>query len=98
MVSTRSGRKQPSQKVDGGDGHANAEEHAGKNAFRTTFAEGKGESRHDDGNEGESASDGTGEGLLQNTDGVLPGRVAGRLRERRSCKDEAQQGSKNHTA
>ena len=34
--------------------------------------------------ERETASDGTGESLLQNANGVLPGGIAGPLRERRS--------------
>jgi len=33
IIGFRSGRKQPSQKVDSGDGHADAEEHASKDSF-----------------------------------------------------------------
>jgi len=43
------------------DGHANAKEHAGKNTLRPAFTEGKRETRHYNGNERETASDGAGD-------------------------------------
>ena len=76
--------KKPRQEIHRGDGHADAEEHAGKHALRAAFAESEGEAGHDDGNEREAASDGAGEGRLQNVDGVFPGgSLLGRRLERR---------------
>src|SRR5262245_46819930 len=75
-----SGREQPGQEVDRGDGHADAEQHTGKNALRSALAEGESQTRDDDGDEGQTAGDGTGEGLLQDVYRVFPWRV--RLGER----------------
>src|SRR5207302_5060725 len=68
-------RKQPGHEVDRGNGHPNAKENAGEDALRAALAEGEGQSGDDDGNEGQPARDGAGEGLLENIDGVLPGRA-----------------------
>src|SRR5580704_874616 len=65
--------KKPREKIHRRDGHADAEEHAGKYTFRAAFPEREGESGHDDGNEREAASDGAGEGRHQNVDSVFPG-------------------------
>src|SRR5271156_2657706 len=65
--------EKPGQKIHRCDSHANAEEHAGENAFRAAFAEGEGEAGHDDGHEREAASDGAGERCLEYADGVFPG-------------------------
>src|SRR5713226_13020 len=76
-------RKEPGHEVDGGDSHANAKENAGEDTFRTAFAEGEGESGNNDCDERKPACDSAGERLLENTHGVLPGRSAGGLSERR---------------
>ena len=55
--------KKPRQEVHRRDGHANAEEHAGKHALRAAFAESEGETGDNDGNEREAAGDGAGESL-----------------------------------
>src|SRR3981189_1442797 len=81
-------RKEPSHEVDGGDGHANAEENAGEDTFRSAFTEGEGEPGDDNGDERKPARDGAGERLLEDTDGVLPGRSAGRLGECRCGGEE----------
>src|SRR5216683_7750162 len=80
--------EKPGQEIHCGDSHANAEEHAGENAFRATFTEGEGEAGHDDGHEREAASDGAGERCLEHADSVFP-RRSSRLGERRSGKQEA---------
>src|SRR5580700_10388359 len=43
-------RKKPRQEIHCGDGHANAEEHAGKHTLRAAFTEGEREAGHDNGN------------------------------------------------
>jgi hypothetical protein len=48
-------RKKPRQEIHCGDGHANAEEHAGKYTLRAAFTEGEGEAGHDNGNQREAA-------------------------------------------
>src|SRR5713101_8434138 len=67
-------RKKPRQEIHRCDGHSDAKEHAGKHTLGAAFTEGKGETRHYNGNEGEAASDGAGESLLQYANGVLPRR------------------------
>jgi hypothetical protein len=42
--------KQPSEKIDGGDGHADAEQNACKYAFRATFTESERKASHNNGN------------------------------------------------
>src|ERR1700730_5473117 len=84
--------EKPGQKIHRGDCHANAEEHAGENAFRATFTEGEGEAGHDDGHERETASDGAGERRLEYADGVFP-RRSSRLGERGSCKKKCESKS-----
>src|SRR5579871_4325491 len=84
-------RKKPGHEIDGGDGHAHAKKDAGEDTFRTAFPEGEGQAGDDDGDEGETARDGTGERLLQNVDGVFPGRIAGRLRQHRGGKSDRQE-------
>src|SRR6266849_2202799 len=84
-------RKEPSHEVDGGDSHAHAEENAGEDAFRAAFAEGEGESGDDNRDEGQPARDGAGECLLENANGVFPGRSTGRLSEDR-CREEQRDG------
>src|SRR6266576_1335337 len=81
-------RKEPSHEVDGGDGHANAEENAGENTLRATFAESERESGDDYRDERKPARDGARERLLENTHGVLPGRIARGLRENRHGEEE----------
>ena len=49
--------EQPTEKIDGQDGHANAENDSGERAFTTTFAESEGESSYDDGYERQTLSD-----------------------------------------
>src|SRR6267378_3028846 len=90
-------RKEPSHEVDGGDGHANAEENSGEDAFRAAFAEGEGEAGDDNRDEGEPARDGAGERLLEDTDGVLPGRSAGRLGECRCGEEETREKRQAHS-
>src|SRR6266853_5795816 len=68
--------KKPRQEVHCGDGHADAEEHAGKCTLRAAFTEGEGEAGHDNGNERKAASDGAGESLLQHANGVFPWRTS----------------------
>jgi hypothetical protein len=65
-------RKKPRQEIHCGDGHADAEEHAGKYTLRAAFTEGEGEAGHDNGNERKTASDGAGESLLQHANCVFP--------------------------
>src|SRR6266704_5525493 len=77
-----SGEK-PRQKVHRCNGHSDAKEHAGKHTLRAAFAEGKGETRNYNGNEGEAARDSAGESLLQHANGVFPGRSS-RLAEGRT--------------
>src|ERR1700730_3462404 len=77
--SRRASRKQPREKVDGGDGHANAEQDAREHAFRAAVPEGEGEAGYDNRDDRQPARDGAGERLLENTHGVLPGRIGGRL-------------------
>jgi hypothetical protein len=43
--------KQPSEEIHGGDGHADAEQHAGKYPFRATFAESERKTSHHNRNE-----------------------------------------------
>src|SRR6266853_5701408 len=71
-VSDSVARKKPRQEIHRRDGHADAEEHAGKYTLRAAFTEGEGEAGHDNGNERKAASDGAGEGLLQHANGVFP--------------------------
>jgi hypothetical protein len=42
----RISRKQPGHEVDGGDGHADAEENAGQDALRSPFAKGEGDDQN----------------------------------------------------
>src|SRR5690349_11663584 len=49
--------KQPGHEVDGRDSHPDAKEDPCEDTFRAPFAEGEGQTGHDDGHEGESASD-----------------------------------------
>ncbi len=65
-------RKKPRQKIHCGDGHSDTEKHTGKHTFRAAFTEGEGKAGHDNGYEGEAASDGAGESLLQHANGVFP--------------------------
>ena len=46
--------------------------HAGQDALRSAFAEGKRKAGNDDRNERKAAGDGAGECGLQNVDGVFP--------------------------
>src|ERR1700683_1220976 len=78
--------KHPSQEIHRRDSHSDTEENAGQHALRATFTEREGESGDDDGNERESPSDGAGESLLQDADGVFPGRAS--LSERRRGKKQ----------
>src|SRR6266851_8146468 len=66
--------KKPRQKIHRRDSHSDAEEHTSKHTLRAAFTEGKGETRHYNGNEREAASDGAGESLLQYANGVFPRR------------------------
>src|SRR5467141_1945066 len=75
--------KKPRQEIHRRDSHSDAEEHTGKHTLRAAFTEGKGETRHYNGNEREAASDGTGESLLQYANGVFP-RRSPRLAKSRS--------------
>src|SRR5580704_18743514 len=75
--------KEPSEEIHGRDSHADTEEDAGEHTFRAAFTKGKGQARNNNGNEGESASNGAGEGLLQYTHGVFPWRSS--LGKSRSC-------------
>src|SRR5271156_4444021 len=81
-------RKKPRQEIHCGDGHADAEEHSGKYTFRAAFTEGECEAGHDNGNEGEAASDGAGESLLQHANGVFP--WGGSLSEGRSREEKCE--------
>src|SRR5438094_7288202 len=78
--------KKPRQEIHRCDGHSDAKEHAGKHTLRAAFTEGKGETGQYNGNEGEAASDGAGESLLQYANGVFPRRSSrlakGRSREK----------------
>src|SRR5712664_1703754 len=58
-------RKKPREKIHGGDCHANAEEHAGENPFRTAFSKSEGQASHYNRYERQAASDGAGKSLLQ---------------------------------
>src|SRR5271155_4663413 len=53
--------KKPREKIDGGDGHANTEEHAGKYAFGAPFTKSERKTSHDDGYERKAARDRAGE-------------------------------------
>ena len=64
--------KKPRQEIHRRDSHSDAEEHTGKHTLRAAFPEGEGKASHDNGNEGEAASDSAGEGLLQDANGVFP--------------------------
>jgi hypothetical protein len=75
--------KQPREKIHCGDSHPDAEEDTSKHTLRATLAEGEGEASHDNGNEGEAASDRAGECRLKDADGVFP-RRGSRLSESRS--------------
>src|SRR6266852_4447093 len=68
-------RKKTSPEVEGGDSHADTEEHAGEYTLRTAFPKGKGQPRDDNGDKREPSGDCAGEGLLQYVDRVLPWRV-----------------------
>src|ERR1022692_126313 len=67
--------KKPSDEVDGGDGHSDAEKNSGENFLRASFAECKSETRDHDGNKRQSTRDGARERRLQNVDRVFPRRV-----------------------
>src|SRR5579884_1208047 len=82
--------KEPGEKVDGGNGHADAEEDAGKDALRTAFAERECQTGDDDRDEGESARNRAGERLLQDVNRVFPRRRA--LSERGSGEHESGKG------
>jgi hypothetical protein len=69
--------EKPRKEIYGCDSHADAKEHAGKHTLRAAFTEGKGETRHYNGNERETAGNGAGESLLQYANGVFPGRSPG---------------------
>src|ERR1039457_7460309 len=81
--------KKPRQEIHCGDGHTDAEEHAGKYTLRAAFTEGEGEAGHDNGNERKAASDGAGEGGLKYADGVFP-RRSSRLGEGRSGEEKCE--------
>jgi hypothetical protein len=73
----------PSIELHCSDSHPDAEEDTSKHTLRATLAEGEGEASHDNGNEGEAASDRAGECRLKDADGVFP-RRGSRLSESRS--------------
>src|SRR5713226_8203339 len=75
--------EKPRKEIYRCDSHANAKEHAGKHTLRPAFTEGKGETRHYNGNERETAGDGAGKSLLQYANGVFPGRSPGLAKSRR---------------
>jgi hypothetical protein len=81
-------RKKPRQKIHCGDGHSDTEEHTGKHTLRAAFSEGEGKARHYNGNEGEAASDGAGESLLQHANRVFPWGSA--LSENRSGEEKCE--------
>src|ERR1700682_5120058 len=64
MIGAAFNSEQPAKKIDGQDGHANAENDSGERAFTTTFAESEGESAYDDGDERQTLSDRTSERRL----------------------------------
>ena len=68
----RKSGKQPSHEVDCGDGHADTEQHTGKDSLRSAFTKSESQTCDDNGHEREAASDGGLERLHQNVDGVLP--------------------------
>src|SRR5712664_2051188 len=71
----RASRKEPSQEIDGGDGHADAKEHSSENAFRTTFTERESQAGDDNCDKRQPARNRARKGLLENAHGVLPGRI-----------------------
>src|SRR5713101_7170283 len=91
-------RKEPSHEVDGGDGHADTEEHAREYTLRTAFPKGEGQSGDDDGDKREPSGDGAGEGLLQYIDRVLPWRVGlGKHGPGENERDEKRHGAAGKT-
>src|ERR1700730_15527468 len=87
----------PGIEFHGRDGHADAEEHAREDAFRAAFAEGERQPRHHDGYQRQSARDGACERLLENTHGVLPGRVAIHLSEHRRGQRKTHEKCHDHS-
>jgi hypothetical protein len=75
--------EKPRKEIYRCDSHADAKEHAGKHTLRAAFTEGKGETRHYNGNERETARNGAGESLLQYANCVFPWRGS-RLAKSRS--------------
>jgi hypothetical protein len=65
--------EEPGHKVDGTDGHADAEDHAGEGAFGPAFSESKHEASYHDGDEREARGDRASEGRLQDLHGLRPG-------------------------
>src|SRR6266403_5744297 len=91
-------RKEPSHEVDGGDGHAHAEQNAGEYTLRTAFPKGKGQPRDDNGDKREPSGDCAGEGLLQYVDRVLPWRVGlGKHGPGENERDEKRRGAVRKT-
>jgi hypothetical protein len=64
--------KKPSQKIDRCNGHADAEEHACKHAFRPAFPKSEGKTGDDDSDERKASGDRAGEGCLEYAHGVFP--------------------------
>src|SRR5260370_12247700 len=79
-------RKKPSHEVDGGDSHADAEQHSDEYSLRPAFAQREGQARNHDCDERKAACDSAGERLHQDVYCVLPGRAASRLSEYRRGK------------
>ncbi len=85
--------KKPREEIDGGDGHANTEKHAGKHTLRATFTKSERKTSHDNGYEREAARDGAGEGRHQDVHGIFPGGIAA-LRERGGGKEETERNAR----
>src|SRR5579862_3929492 len=68
--------KEPREKVHCSDSHTNAEQDAGENALGAAFAKRESQTGNHDGDQRKTARDGARKCLLEDANGIFPGRIS----------------------